>query len=81
MSYLYAKFEESPCVGTDESTPFNCNPLKYTMGSTLLVVSICMGNPSEQKGLKNPACSSTEEDNKEIGLLKAQNLVRVYKTV
>ena len=22
MSYLYAKFEESPCVGTDGSTPF-----------------------------------------------------------
>ena len=21
MSYLYAKFEENPCVGTDESTP------------------------------------------------------------
>ena len=23
MSYLYAKFEENPCLGTDESTPFN----------------------------------------------------------
>ena len=22
MSYYYAKFEENPCVGTDESTPF-----------------------------------------------------------
>ena len=22
MSYLYAKFEVNPCVGTDESTPF-----------------------------------------------------------
>ena len=21
MSYYYAKFEENPCVGTDESTP------------------------------------------------------------
>ena len=22
MSYYYAKFKENPCVGTDESTPF-----------------------------------------------------------
>ena len=22
MSYQYAKFEENPCVGTDESTPY-----------------------------------------------------------
>ena len=26
MSYLYAKFEENPCVGTDESTPFPISP-------------------------------------------------------
>ena len=29
MSYLYAKFEENPCVGTDESTPLNKNIKKY----------------------------------------------------
>ena len=26
MSYEYAKFEENPCVGTDESTPFEPIP-------------------------------------------------------
>ena len=28
MSYQYAKFEENPCVGTNESTPFEPDALK-----------------------------------------------------
>ena len=31
MSYKYAKFEENPCVGTDESTPFRPISLLYTL--------------------------------------------------
>ena len=29
MSYFYAKFEENPCVGTDESTPLPANYFNF----------------------------------------------------
>ena len=31
MSYQYAKFEENPCMGTDESTPLTyCTIILFT---------------------------------------------------
>ena len=35
MSYKYAKFEENPCVGTDESTPY----IHFWLSNTWTVVT------------------------------------------
>ena len=45
MSYLYAKFEESPCVGTDESTPLNLNHDIYFFKKCGILTSVETDEP------------------------------------